>query len=85
LYGGRCNGGKLPLSRAYNRDINKLTAVLRTSYDSFVPLPKSSNPERIQHNAEVFDFDLSQDDMAKLDELDRGKDGAISWNPVDVD
>ncbi|KAI0034718.1 Aldo/keto reductase [Vararia minispora EC-137] len=51
----------------------------------FVPLPKSANPERIKQNAEVFDFELSSEDMAKLDGLDRGKEGAISWNPVDVD
>lgn len=51
----------------------------------FVPLPKSANPDRIKHNAEVYDFELSDGDMKKLDGLDRGKDGAISWNPVDVD
>jgi len=51
----------------------------------FVPLPKSEKPERVVSNADVFDFELSQEDMAKLDALDKGDDGAISWNPVNAD
>ncbi|KAL1748733.1 NADP-dependent oxidoreductase domain-containing protein [Schizophyllum fasciatum] len=51
----------------------------------FVPLPKSETPSRIHSNAQVYDFELSDEDVAQLDGLDRGKDGAISWNPVDAD
>jgi 2,5-diketo-D-gluconate reductase A len=36
-----------------------------------VVLTKSTHRERIQENAAVFDFTLSDDDMAALDELDR--------------
>jgi diketogulonate reductase-like aldo/keto reductase len=50
----------------------------------FVPLPKSATPARIRSNAAVFDFELSADDMAKLDALDKGKAGGISWDPVDA-
>jgi len=50
---------------------------------SFVPLPKSTTPERIHSNAHLYDFSLDTDDMIKLDGLDQGKEGAISWNPVD--
>ena len=28
---------------------------------------------------------MSEEDIEKLDTLDRGKDGAVTWNPVDVD
>ena len=35
-----------------------------------VVLPKSTHRERIEHNARVFDFTLSDDDMAALDTLD---------------
>ena len=52
---------------------------------SFVPLPKSSRTERILSNSQVFDFELSEDDMAAIDALDKGKAGAVTWNPVDAD
>ena len=50
---------------------------------SYVPLPKSDTPSRIHSNANLYDFELTEDDMQKLDALDCGKAGAISWNPVD--
>ncbi|KAL5121859.1 hypothetical protein ACEQ8H_000074 [Pleosporales sp. CAS-2024a] len=43
----------------------------------FVPLPKSDDPNRIRANADVYAFDLDADDMADLDALDQGTDGAI--------
>jgi diketogulonate reductase-like aldo/keto reductase len=43
----------------------------------FVPLPKSDTPSRIVSNADVYGFELDSDDMAKLDGLDQGKNGAI--------
>ncbi|KAI0790713.1 Aldo/keto reductase [Abortiporus biennis] len=49
----------------------------------YVPLPKSANPARIWSNAKVYDFELDQDDMTKLDGLDRGKEGSVTWHPVD--
>ncbi len=36
-----------------------------------VVLPKSTHRERIQENAQIFDFALSDGDMAELDTLDR--------------
>jgi diketogulonate reductase-like aldo/keto reductase len=56
--------------------------VFLTTIFSYVPLPKSSTPSRIHSNAQVYDFVLNSDDMARLDGLDKGAAGAISWNPV---
>lgn len=49
------------------------------------PLPKSANPSRIRENADIFDFQLSSEDMIMLDSLDKGGQGAVTWNPVDAD
>lgn len=43
----------------------------------WVPLPKTDNPDRIVANANVFDFDISEEDMAVLNALDQGSAGAI--------
>ncbi len=45
-----------------------------------VVIPKSSNPERIRENTQVFDFELSDEDMARIDALDEDF-YTIKWRP----
>ena len=38
-------------------------------------VPKSARPERIEENAAVFDFELSDDDVAAIDEFNKEEEG----------
>lgn len=42
-----------------------------------VPIPKTSNPLRLVENLDVFDFILDEDEMHRIDTLDRGGQGAV--------
>jgi diketogulonate reductase-like aldo/keto reductase len=46
-----------------------------------VVIPKSSRPERIEENADVFDFELSVSDMRVLDSLNENL--RTCWDPTD--
>src|SRR5690349_3157352 len=41
-----------------------------------VPIPKSGNAERLRQNLEVFDFELTEDDMAEIDTVADGNRGS---------
>ncbi|KAM0755026.1 2,5-diketo-D-gluconic acid reductase A [Meredithblackwellia eburnea MCA 4105] len=74
-----------PVLQAISKKHNKTWAqvLIRWSLQhGFSPLPKSDHPERIRENREVYNFKLDKEDMAELDALDEGRDGAISWNPT---
>lgn len=45
-----------------------------------LPLPRSSNPNHIRGNFDIFDFKLSGEDMAKLDGLSSGE--RVTWDPA---
>jgi diketogulonate reductase-like aldo/keto reductase len=49
----------------------------------FVVLPKSTTKARIEENAQVFDFRLSPELMARLDELDENL--RVAWDPTQVE
>ncbi len=44
-----------------------------------VVIPKSANQRRIYENADVFDFEISSEDLALLDSLN--KDYRVDWDP----
>ena len=58
------------LSQKYEKTIVQI--VLRWNLQKgVVTIPKSSNPERIKSNADIFDFNLSLEDLKAIDSLDK--------------
>lgn len=49
---------------------------------NLIPMPKSSKPERARENFDVWDFNLSAEDIARIDALDR-PDGKTLPQPND--
>jgi diketogulonate reductase-like aldo/keto reductase len=64
--------GKNPAQIVLRWDIQK----------SVVTIPKSVNPERIVANADIFDFELSEEDVLKIDNLD--KNARIGFHPDNI-
>ena len=53
------------ISQKYGKSIGQIC--LKWSLQmGFVPLPKSANPMRIKENGEIFDFDLTSEDMSAI-------------------
>lgn len=46
-----------------------------------VVIPKSVTPSRIAENADLFDFELTADEMSAIDALDRGEEGRLGKHP----
>ena len=46
---------------------------------NFVILPKSVTPARIEENKDIYDFELSEEDMQSLN---TGKYESCSWDPT---
>ncbi len=46
-----------------------------------IVFPKSTTPSRITENFEIFDFELTDDDMAAISALDKGEEGRTGAHP----
>ena len=57
------------LSDKYGKTISQI-AIRWSLQHGFLPLPKSVTPSRIEENLAVFDFELSDEDMQRIDQLD---------------
>lgn len=61
-----------PLAKKYNKTIAQI-ALRWEIQKQVVVIPKSINHERIVENANIFDFELENDDIKFIDKLDRDK------------
>lgn len=62
----------IDLSKKYNKTIPQITLRWHIQND-IIPIPKSSNEDRIKENFNIFDFEISIEDMLKIDTLDRNE------------
>ncbi|MCY7009048.1 aldo/keto reductase [Fusobacterium simiae] len=65
------------LAKKYNKN-NGQIIIRWVIQEGVVTFPKSTNPERIKSNLDVFDFKLTEDEMSEIRALDKGKG---RWNP----
>lgn len=70
----------LNLAEKYKKTIAQI--ILRWHIQrGVIPIPKSSNEGRIKENIEIFDFELSIEDMNLIDSLNEGNDKSVSGVP----
>ena len=71
------------LAEKYNKTIAQV--VLRWHIQKgVIPIPKSSNENRIKENIGVFDFEISTEDIIKIDLLNEGYDVSVSKPPINT-
>jgi 2,5-diketo-D-gluconate reductase A len=46
-----------------------------------IAIPKSTRPDRMGENIDIFDFELGSEEMTAIDALDRGEAGRVGPNP----
>src|SRR3954468_12273356 len=77
-----------PTITAIAEDVGRSAAqvVLRWHLQrGLVIFPKSNSPERIRENFELYDLELSEDQLAQIDALDRGDGGRTGGDPATFD
>lgn len=68
------------IATAHNRSVAQV--ILRWHVQrGHIAIPKSAWPERMAENINVFDFELSTDQMTAIDALDKGESGRVGPNP----
>ncbi|CAG8470496.1 258_t:CDS:2 [Ambispora leptoticha] len=70
---------------ALKHGVTKAQVLLRWGYQhEVIVIPKSTSPERIKTNAEIFHFELSKEEMELLDSASDDKKRRFCWDPTEV-
>ena len=75
-----------PLLATIGKKYNKTPAqvILRWNIDlGFITIPKSATPERIRENIDIFDFELTREDITAIDSLNTNQ--RVGPDPDDFD
>ena len=81
-HGHKLNDMKLvEIAKRYNKSTAQLLIRWGLQHDLIV-LPKTANKNRIAENASVFDFEISREDMGKLDSFNENL--RTCWDPTQV-
>lgn len=59
------------LAAKYGKNVGQVMIRFEVQ-EGIITLPKSTNPERIKSNLDVFDFELTEDEMNEMRALDKG-------------
>ncbi len=59
------------LAEKYNKNAVQITLRWMMQQGNVMAIPKTANPERLISNLDIFDFELSQQDMKKMDGLSK--------------
>ena len=60
------------IAKAHGKSVQQVVLRWLLQQDKVSPIPRSANPKHRQQNFEVFDFELSDEDMAKVDGITVG-------------
>ena len=70
------------MAAKYNKSVAQICLRFAVQ-NGIVPLPKSVTPERIASNLDIYDFEISEEDMAAIAAMP--ETGFSGWNPNEVD
>ncbi|MDX3809437.1 aldo/keto reductase [Bosea thiooxidans] len=71
------------LGRKYGKTAGQVTLRWLVQQDGVGAIPRSSKPENMRANLEIFDFELSPEDMAAIHGLARGQRySSFEWEPA---
>jgi len=74
----------IEISQKYNKTAVQIT--LRWLIDTdVVAIPKSAQKDRIQSNSDIFDFSLDDDEIERINRLDKGQPGRLGPHPDHFD
>jgi len=72
------------IAQKYNKSVGQV--ILRwLTQQGIAVVAKSEKNERIKENIDIFDFELDQNDLKKISELDKGKEASLAGDRSKVD